>query len=326
MSKKKGIRFTLLSLAMVVALVTMVSAHPASAAWSDKEEVADPHQSVSRSGQAVIMRDHAFDDVVKTKDGAYAKGAKGTGMARPEQAAPSGPVSVKDMGYKERESIIGRDDRTQVTNTGEYPYRAIVYIEFEVDGNRASCSGFLIDPDTVATAGHCVYDPERKRWAEKVKVYPGRNGSDAPYGYAEEVDLYTVDGWKNQGDENFDYGAIKLNREIGNEVGWFGYRWQSNTLVGTKENISGYPGDKPTGTQWQHSDEIRQETATKLFYANDTYGGQSGSPVYNGTDFPDCGICAIAIHAYGTGWDRPYNSGTRMNESIFNNLTNWKNQ
>ena len=49
----------------------------------------------------------------------------------------------------------------------------------------------------------------------------------------------------------------------------------------------------------------------------DTFGGQSGSPVYN--NFGGCGNCGIAIHAYGDdGSGR--NHGTRINTDVFNFL------
>ena len=45
-------------------------------------------------------------------------------------------------------------------------------------------------------------------------------------------------------------------------------------------HISGYPGDKPRGTQWEHSERIDRITPQQLFYSVDTCPGHSGAPVW----------------------------------------------
>ena len=56
-------------------------------------------------------------------------------------------------------SVIGRDDRIRVTNTTLYPYRAIVHLVIQFNGQEVyGCTGALISKDTVFTAGHCVYN------------------------------------------------------------------------------------------------------------------------------------------------------------------------
>ena len=83
-------------------------------------------------------------------------------------------------------------------------------------------------------------------------------------------------------------------------------------------NISGYPGDKPAGTQWYHARRVTSVGPRKVYYDVDTYGGQSGSGVYrivNGARY------AIAVHAYGGASS---NSGTRITSEVYNNLVAWK--
>jgi V8-like Glu-specific endopeptidase len=82
--------------------------------------------------------------------------------------------------------------------------------------------------------------------------------------------------------------------------------------------ISGYPGDKPSGTQWYHARKITAVNSRKVYYDIDTFGGQSGSAVYriiNGARY------GVAIHAYGGSTS---NSGTRIVTPVFNNMVNWK--
>lgn len=217
-------------------------------------------------------------------------------------------------------SVIGTDNRYQITNTTSYPYTAIVQISFTQGGSTYGCTGWMINANTVATAGHCVFD--NGAWSTNVVVYPGRNGSSTPYGSCGYTRLYSVTGWTSSRNPEYDYGAIKLNCSIGDSTGWFGYRWQSASLTGEPTYLAGYPCDKPYPTMWRHDDQVRVTETRRLYYANDTYGCQSGAPVWNNGG--SCSTCGIAIHAYGVG-SNGYNGGTRITQEVFNNLTSWKN-
>lgn len=253
----------------------------------------------------------------------------GTGVPVDAKAvAPSG-ASITAIGI---ESIFGPDNRIQISPATSYPARAVVQITRD---GAAHCTGWLYGPDVVATAGHCVHSGgSRGDWYPGLVVWPGRNGSSAPYGSCTARQLYSVAGWTTNGDEAYDYGAIKLNCVIGNTVGWFGYWWQSASLTGTRVLINGYPGDKPFGTQWRGDSVARTIAVSRtnqIFYSNDTVGGMSGSPVYQnrpaGSAFCT-GYCAMGIHAYGFphgGYPHDtYNHGPRITEARFNNLMAWR--
>ena len=249
------------------------------------------------------------------------KGYAGTGkVPKPFGRAPAGaPLGGTD-------SIFGTDDRIQITGTTAYPARATVMI---TRNGNAHCSGWMIGPNTVATAGHCVHSGgSAGSWYSGLVAWPGRNGASAPYGGCASKLSYSVSGWTVNGDEQFDYGVIKLNCTIGNTVGWYGYFWQSASLSGLPTLVSGYPGEKAFGTQWRGdwtSRTVATVTAEQVFYPNDTTGGMSGSPVYY--DRPGCGTCTMAIHAYGFphgGFPHNvYNHGTRITQAKFNNLQAW---
>lgn len=223
------------------------------------------------------------------------------------------------------ETVHGPDNRVKITNTSVYPWRAHASLLITAaDGSGWIGTGWFIGPHTLMTAGHVVYIknsgvPGRDGWVRSIDVMPGRNGASLPYGKVTSKNFRTVTGWANTGDENFDYGAIIIPTNLGNTTGWFGFGVFSDaTLLASVGNISGYPGDKPAGTQWYDAHRIASVNGRKVYYDIDTFGGQSGSGVYRITGG---GRYGIAIHAYGGATT---NSGTRIVTPVFNNMVAWK--
>lgn len=223
------------------------------------------------------------------------------------------------------ESIIGSDDRRQISPTTSYPWRANAQLLITAADNSSWIgTGWFVSPRTLITAGHCVCIkgsgvPGRDGWVRRIVVIPGRNGAAAPFGSATSSSFRSVTGWTVSGNQEFDYGAIVLPTPLGDSTGWYGYgNYPDTQLVGQTANISGYPGDKPTGTQWYDARRISAVGPRKVYYDTDTMGGQSGSAVYR---IVNGGRFAVAVHAYGGS---TANSGTRINAEVFNNITAWK--
>jgi len=173
--------------------------------------------------------------------------------------------------------------------------------------------------------GHCVHQGNGGSFSTNVVFYPGRDGASSPFGSCTAKTLFTVVGWATNGDEQYDYGAVKLNCNVGNTTGWFGFFWQTASLVGLPVQVSGYAGDKPFGTQWSGSGDVQVSEVRKTRYMIDSFNGQSGGPVFE-TDRVGSfcgGPCANTIHAYGLSNAR--NSGTRITQVVFNNLIAWRN-
>lgn len=215
------------------------------------------------------------------------------------------------------QSVIGRDTRRRIRTTTSYPYRAVGKIDI-------GCTGTLVGPRHVLTAGHCVYDIDNDLWYRSLDFSPGQNGSSRPYGkYSWEVAI-AASGWVNSHSANHDYAMIILGTNIGNTVGWLSYGWR-NPLPKYTVNIAGYPGDKPYGTMWATYCKIAVIRTDRFYYPCDTYGGMSGSGVY--AYFSSTGSRIIyGIHAYGTGGSYPssrYNSATRITQTKFNAINSW---
>lgn len=305
---------------IVAALVTVLAVASSPASALAAPTAVNPERATASDGSRMVVTSRATVAGVSS--------FAGTGVpVDPKGTAPSGS-STTAIGI---ESIFGPDDRIQITPTTSFPARAVVQI---TRNGSAHCTGWLYGPDIVATAGHCVHSGGTSgSWYTGLAVWPGRNGTSAPYGSCAPRLLHSVSGWTANGDEAYDYGAIKLNCTIGNTVGWFGYWWQGASLAGTSTLINGYPGDKPFGTQWRGDNVARTVAVSQtnqIFYSNDTIGGMSGSPIYQnraaGSSF--CvGYCSMGIHAYGfphgSSPHNTYNHGTRITEARFANLQAW---
>lgn len=218
-------------------------------------------------------------------------------------------------------SVIKPDGRKEVTNTEQLPYSAICYIEIDwPDGETGLGTAWMIYSDVAITAGHCVYSSEHGGWAEKIKLWPGKDGFglwNNPYGTTEMTQMHTSTEWTESEDEEYDWAVLELEDNIGDQTGWLGFGWTSADMTGTEVTISGYPGEHRY-YQYEMSDEITRCTTNKLFYnVIDTSGGQSGSPIYTSS------YVAYGIHCYGLN-DNNENSGTRITEWRFNYFKSFK--
>ena len=246
--------------------------------------------------------------------------APDTSGLRPVGEATYGPPDPST------ESVQGPDNRIQITATSSYPWRVHCSLLITAnDGSKWIGTGWFNGPKSIITAGHCVFihnpGTQRHGWVRSVEVMPGRNGASLPYGkfVVPRAQLRSVHGWTSSPNHEYDYGAMVLTEPKGNQTGWLGFaNWSDATLDGTTLNMSGYPGDKPTGTQWYHWSGVASLSARKVYYTLDTAGGQSGGGVYV---IKDGGRYAVAIHAYGGSGS---NSGTRINKPVFDNLKLWK--
>jgi V8-like Glu-specific endopeptidase len=149
------------------------------------------------------------------------------------------------------------DDRVEVCSDGN-PRGKVVRIIYK--GSSGVCTGTLVGPSHVLTAGHCLYSNKDGKWLEikGVLLTPCKSAhseieqkpnsprpsywSDAPIDFGWEW-ARTVKGWTKNGKWEYDYGMIKLH--IGDKQqtgrGWmsFGY---DNSLPKYSFNLNGYPG------------------------------------------------------------------------------------
>lgn len=250
----------------------------------------------------------------------YAGG--GQMLAGPNEVA--GQLAPQDLVQEDViERVFGRDDRVRVGNTSAYPWRTICKLEITAANGRVfGCSGSVIGPRTILTNGHCVFMHDNGGWARKIRVIPGKNGAAEPFANAESSHFISVTGWTKDRSSNYDYAVVILppSKKLGNTVGWMGLASLSFfSLMGLRVNNSGYPGDKPYGTQWWNANNVLAVTDRRVYYHIDTFNGQSGSPVWR---FRDGKRHIIAVHNTGGAL---FNGSVRLSKPVFDNLVKWKN-
>ncbi|MDA8131370.1 MAG: serine protease [Elusimicrobia bacterium] len=145
----------------------------------------------------------------------------------------------------------------------------------------AFCSGSLVAPDLVMTAGHCVKDSYDCANAKMVFGYAIKEQGKNPSG-VDPSEVYSCKGIVAREQENggADYAIIKLDRPVPNHEPLQVNR-EGGIKEGTRLFVIGHPVGLPVkvaGNAWVRS----VYGYSGYFQANlDTYGGNSGSAVFN---------------------------------------------
>lgn len=145
----------------------------------------------------------------------------------------------------------------------------------------AFCSGFLVNDDTIVTAGHCIRNQES---CEDVKFVFGfavksiNDGADT----VKENDVYGCKQLihtevKGNG---ADFAVIKLDRKVKNHTP-LKLRKKGSLAINEAVTVIGHPAGIPT----KIADGAQVRSIENGFFNTnlDTYGGNSGSAVFNST-------------------------------------------
>jgi len=240
----------------------------------------------------------------------------------------SGPLLGRRSGL---ESVLGQDDRVRILDTELPPWRVICALEMRgPSGAGAIGTGWLVGPKTLLTAGHCVHSGRFfGGWAREIAISPGRNGATFPCGTVTSTRFASLDAWVEREDPDFDIGCIHLDQPVGERLGWFAIgALPPKDLEGCLVNVSGYPVDRGGGAeQYHHRNRVLRVSDRRLFYDVDTYGGQSGAPVWihEASDAPPL---VVGIHAYGVSGTPPAyhleaNSAPRMIPEVLDRIRAW---
>jgi len=120
--------------------------------------------------------------------------------------------------------------RTLIPNTTSFlPYKATTRIYGSSNAGAWVGSGFMVAPNIMITAGHCVYNDNSNdglnnpTFASYFRIYPGQNGAATPYGttYAKRIYI-SKEYYLNSTGYDYDLAIVKTTTSIGNSCGYFG--------------------------------------------------------------------------------------------------------
>lgn len=246
--------------------------------------------------------------------------------------------------------ILPPDERVQIVqNTKISPYIKTAMMKITYDdvpiANSSSVkdrefygTAFLVGPNLVLTAGHCIYgdvteagqyadEIDNPEFPDKIEFYFGiSNESEMSesYPYYAEAEAVNIE-YSYYIEPNFDHdwALIELDRNIGNEIGWNALvsNWYSETATVL---TYGYPIDKDDATMWAVQGTFSGMTEWQYHTDNiDTFDGQSGSP-YQVSVHGVPVICGIHTFGYATVTP-PYNGGTRITDFMLRYVNSYLN-
>ena len=193
-------------------------------------------------------------------------------------------------------AVIGpRDSRVQEIATTTFPWNTICHVERDFgDGRWRGCSGVLVAPRLVLTAGHCLYNHLLRRAPARVRVSPGRRDRDTrPYGshLAERVHAAAAYRTPPRGRpllaREHDWGLVVLTRAVPGIDRFMRLHVPTDAELESLRRdglvtVAGYPGDRPIGTMWRHTERLHESSGRRVAYTVDTCPGHSGSPIWYG--------------------------------------------
>ncbi len=198
--------------------------------------------------------------------------------------------STNSMYVELSKSTAAMISSNKITSAGKYEYklrgsslqsRGMCASErFAQQPTIANCSGFLVGEDLLVTAGHCIRsssDCRSNRWVFDFKVdHDGQTSVNVP-----KTSVYkckrVINTVLSRSDDN-DFALIQLDRKV-TDRRVLDYRTSGRIAKKTPLVVIGHPTGLPTKIA---DGAYVKSLSGKYFSANlDTYGGNSGSAVFN---------------------------------------------
>lgn len=234
-------------------------------------------------------------------------------------------------------------------NVYNSPYSGVVFLRLgiDIDGDGLTNifsrgTGFMVAPDVMVTAGHCIDHPDFVNDAEKsiveVRIYPYVHGAMMPSWWYDESYIYPA-SWicyeysaalrdETANYYNYDWCVMKLQEPITNAYN-FACSLNTSDILTQEISISGYPHCTDVnctknicaaedGYQVTSTGNVLNLTDYQIQYTNNVVKGNSGGPICSSSTKICYGICTYGQNAY--------NGGTRFTRTIYNAISYYINE
>lgn len=206
------------------------------------------------------------------------------------QTTPTHTTSYDPYASKVSQKLITpRSTYTRVTAYSDFPYRITCRLIYDVYGATGIATGFLVGPNLLLTAAHCVMnmndgDATFADW----KAYPGYNNGSSFGGYsAGWSEIIYSSNWKGNHGTSDDWCLCILEDNLGSYCGWNGCQSYGTAaeMVGIPVRTVGYAGSEGNGRyQYYSSGSITSAYSGFIYSSAMSTGGMSGGPTMRTSD------------------------------------------
>lgn len=180
-------------------------------------------------------------------------------------------------------------------------------------------TGFVVDEHTIATAAHCTYD----KIIAEILLFDSNGNlelSATPVEY--HVPIYYINQPNDDDKYRYDYSLLTVEEDLSDYVCFnLGTTLDSFGTSNASLKVTGFSGDLnntlSVHTNYTGIGNILSLDDMQLFYNADTYGGNSGGPVYiTETRLGNIYNTVLAIHTHKEHGDSAGNRGTRITTDL----------
>jgi len=204
--------------------------------------------------------------------------------AQPEYTGLNSP-SLTDKGAHQESVKSYKTSKVPKSrfNDSKSPYYRIGKVFFTIAGKDYVCSGASIANRALLLAGHCVYDPDKKKWATKISFCPSYNNGCYFNWKWWGKKLYSLKGWVNNKNYAYDLAMVvttaKLSHYVGT-LGWHSSGFTFSNWIGVGYPAKPIPGYKFDGRYMWQSAGKKLNSGLQGINAmeNNMTGGSSGGP------------------------------------------------